>query len=51
MLPDGSGLELLRYLKLNKKNDGVIIISAKDLKSNMLTDWEENLHQQPAHSK
>jgi DNA-binding response OmpR family regulator len=30
MLPGGSGLELLRYLKDNHKTDGVIIISAKD---------------------
>jgi len=37
MLPDGSGLELLRYLKLNKKNDGVIIISAKDSLDDKLT--------------
>lgn len=29
MLPGGSGLELLRYLKQDKKTDGVIIISAK----------------------
>ena len=29
MLPGGSGLELLRYLKQDGKNDGVIIISAK----------------------
>ena len=29
MLPGGSGLELLRYLKQDKKNEGVIIISAK----------------------
>ncbi len=28
-LPDGSGLTLLQDLKKNKKNDGVIIISAK----------------------
>jgi len=30
MLPDGSGLQLLQYLKDDRKNDGVIIISAKD---------------------
>lgn len=30
MLPGGSGLELLQYLKANKKTDGVIIISAKN---------------------
>ncbi len=30
MLPGGSGLQLLRYLKLYNKTDGVIIISAKD---------------------
>jgi DNA-binding response OmpR family regulator len=29
MLPGGSGLELLNYLRLDKKNDGVIIISAR----------------------
>lgn len=29
MLPGGSGLSLLQYLKQDKKNDGVIIISAK----------------------
>ncbi len=29
-LPDGSGLDLLKELKENKKNDSVIIISAKD---------------------
>ncbi len=29
MLPGGSGLELLRYLKQDAKTDGVIIISAK----------------------
>ncbi|MBV9988079.1 MAG: response regulator transcription factor [Chitinophagaceae bacterium] len=29
MLPGGSGLSLLRYLKQDKKNDGVIIISAR----------------------
>lgn len=29
MLPGGSGLELLHYLKQDKKNDGVIILSAK----------------------
>jgi DNA-binding response OmpR family regulator len=29
MLPGGSGLSLLRYLKQDKKNEGVIIISAK----------------------
>lgn len=30
MLPGGSGLELLRLLREDKKNDGVIIVSAKD---------------------
>jgi len=30
MLPGGSGLQLLNYLKQNKKSDGVIIISAKN---------------------
>jgi DNA-binding response OmpR family regulator len=30
MLPGGSGLELLRVLREDKKNDGVIIVSAKD---------------------
>jgi len=30
MLPGGSGLQLLEYLKKNNKTDGVIIISAKD---------------------
>jgi DNA-binding response OmpR family regulator len=29
-LPDGSGLKLLQEMKLNKKNDGVIIVSAKN---------------------
>lgn len=29
-LPDGEGLELLRYLKKLKKPDGVLIISARD---------------------
>lgn len=29
MLPGGSGLDLLNYLKLDKKTDGVIIISAR----------------------
>lgn len=37
MLPGGSGLELLQYLKLNKKNDGVIIISAKDSLDDKIT--------------
>ncbi len=30
MLPGGSGLQILQYLKENHKTDGVIIISAKD---------------------
>jgi DNA-binding response OmpR family regulator len=29
-LPGGSGLQLLKYLRLNKNSDGVIIISARD---------------------
>lgn len=29
-LPGGSGLDLLKYLRMNKKEDGVIIISARD---------------------
>lgn len=29
-LPGGSGLDLLRYLRTHKKQDGVIIISARD---------------------
>ncbi|GEQ85709.1 DNA-binding response regulator [Patiriisocius marinistellae] len=29
-LPDGDGLELLKYLKKQGKDDGVIIVSAKD---------------------
>ena len=29
-LPGGSGLKILEYLRLNKKNDAVIIISARD---------------------
>src|SRR5690606_5198065 len=29
-LPDGNGLELLKALKLSGKDDGVIIVSAKD---------------------
>lgn len=29
-LPGGSGLKILDYLRQNKKNDGVIIISARD---------------------
>ncbi|MBY0348078.1 MAG: response regulator transcription factor [Hydrotalea flava] len=37
MLPGGSGLELLQYLKTNKKNDGVIIISAKDSLDDKIT--------------
>ncbi len=30
MLPDGSGLDLLRQIKAEKRNENVIIISAKD---------------------
>jgi len=30
MLPDGNGLDVLRHLKLQRKQAGVIIISAKD---------------------
>ncbi len=30
MLPDGNGLHLIEYLKKLKRNDGIIIISAKD---------------------
>jgi len=30
MLPGGNGLQLLQYLKKNRKSDAVIIISAKD---------------------
>ena len=30
MLPGGSGLQILKYLKENNKTEGVIIISAKD---------------------
>ena len=30
MLPDGNGLELLKALKMLRKSEGVIIISAKD---------------------
>ncbi|NCC09515.1 MAG: response regulator transcription factor [Bacteroidia bacterium] len=30
MLPDGNGLELLRQLKIQKKQEGVIILSARD---------------------
>ncbi len=30
MLPGGTGLQLLKYLKEDRKTDGVIIISAKD---------------------
>jgi DNA-binding response OmpR family regulator len=29
-LPGGTGLQLLKYLRQNKKNEGVIIISARD---------------------
>jgi DNA-binding response OmpR family regulator len=29
MLPGGSGLDLLHYLKVDKKNDGIIIVSAR----------------------
>src|SRR5260221_13994993 len=29
-LPDGNGLNLLQYLRKNKKEDGVIIISARN---------------------
>lgn len=37
MLPGGNGLQLLKYLKDDKKNDGVIIISAKDQLEDKLT--------------
>jgi DNA-binding response OmpR family regulator len=37
MLPDGSGLELLRHLKEDQKKDGVIIISARNELDDKLT--------------
>lgn len=40
MLPDGSGLHLLKHLKEDQKTDGVIIISAKGA----LDDKIEGLH-------
>src|SRR6478672_6762902 len=40
-LPDGSGLEILQALKANKKEDGVIIISAKASLDDKLTGLKE----------
>ncbi|MDO5571142.1 MAG: response regulator transcription factor [Bacteroidales bacterium] len=40
MLPDGSGLELLKELKTIKKSDSVIIISAKDSIDDKVTGLE-----------
>jgi len=37
MLPGGSGLELLRILKEDRKDDGVIIVSAKDSLDDKIT--------------
>ncbi len=37
MLPGGTGLQLLKYLKDDRKTDGVIIISAKDQLEDKLT--------------
>jgi DNA-binding response OmpR family regulator len=37
MLPDGDGLKLLKELKKEKKQDGVIIISAKDSLEDKIT--------------
>ncbi len=37
MLPGGSGLEVLKYLKQDKKTDGVIIISAKGALEDKIT--------------
>ena len=36
-LPGGSGLQLLKYLRQNKNNDGVIIISARDSLDDRIT--------------
>lgn len=36
-LPGGSGLEILRQLKVNKKLDGVLVISAKDSLDDKIT--------------
>jgi DNA-binding response OmpR family regulator len=36
-LPDGSGLKLLQYLRQNKKDDGVVIISARDSLGDKIT--------------
>jgi DNA-binding response OmpR family regulator len=40
MLPDGSGLDLLRHLKEDRKNDGVIIISARNELDDKLSGLE-----------
>ena len=37
MLPDGSGLKLLKHIKDDKKNDGIIILSAKSELDDKLT--------------
>src|SRR5690242_4604445 len=36
-LPDGSGLKLLQYLRQNKKDDGVVIISARGALEDRIT--------------
>ena len=40
MLPGGSGLDILRYLKQDRKTDGVIIISAKGGLEDKITGLE-----------
>jgi len=40
MLPGGSGLQLLKYLKEDRKDEGVIIISAKDALDDKMAGFE-----------
>lgn len=40
MLPGGSGLQLLKYLKEDRKDEGVIIISAKGALDDKITGFE-----------
>jgi DNA-binding response OmpR family regulator len=40
MLPGGSGLQLLKYLKEDRKNEGVIIISAKGALDDKITGFQ-----------
>ena len=40
MLPGGSGLQLLKYLKEDRKEEGVIIISAKGALDDKMTGFE-----------